>query len=140
MAGQELTIGTFAALVGVNVETIRFYQRRGLIREPPRAFGRIRRYGAEDVSRLRFVKSAQHLGFSLDEIAGLLRLEDGTHCDEARTAAQEKLSGVRTKLADLRRIEAALAALVDECCAATGDVRCPLIDALQHQRSVGYIQ
>lgn len=134
MSLQELTIGAFAAAAGVNVETIRFYQRRGLIREPRRSFGRIRRYGAEDVARLRFVKSAQRLGFSLEEIAGLLRLEDGTHCNEARIAAEEKLADVRSKLEHLRRIEAVLGELVDECCAATGNVSCPLIDALQHPR------
>lgn len=137
MSVQEFTIGAFAAHAGVNVETIRFYQRRGLIREPSRSFGRIRRYHADDVARVRFVKSAQGLGFSLDEIAGLLRLEDGTHCNEARAAAEEKLAGVRTKLLDLQRIEAVLGALVEECCAATGNVRCPLIDALQHERGDG---
>lgn len=137
MSGQEFTIGAFAAHAGVNVETIRFYQRRGLIREPSRSFGRIRRYHADDVARVRFVKSAQGLGFSLDEIAGLLRLEDGTHCNEARAAAEEKLAGVRTKLLDLQRIEAVLGELVEECCAATGNVRCPLIDALQHERGDG---
>ena len=134
MSMQDLTIGAFAAASDVNVETIRFYQRRGLIREPRRTFGRIRRYGAEDVSRVRFVRSAQRLGFSLEEIAGLLKLEDGTHCDEARVAAEEKLADVRTKLDDLRRIEAVLGSLVEECCAATGHVRCPLIDALQQRR------
>ncbi len=137
MSMPEFTIGAFAAAAGVSVETIRFYQRRGLIRKPSRSFGRIRRYGAEDVSRVRFVKSAQGLGFSLDEVAGLLRLEDGTHCDEARVAAEEKLAGVRTKLVDLQRIEAVLGELVEECCAATGNVRCPLIDALQHEGGVG---
>lgn len=137
MPVQEFTIGAFAASAGVSVETIRFYQRRGLIREPSRLFGRIRRYHAEDVSRVRFVRSAQGLGFSLDEIAGLLRLEDGTHCNEARTVAEEKLAGVRTKLVDLQRIEAVLGELVEECCAATGNVRCPLIDALQHERGDG---
>lgn len=134
MSTQELTIGAFAAAAGVHVETIRFYQRRGLIREPSRPFGRIRRYGADDIARVRFVRSAQGLGFSLDEIASLLRLEDGTHCDEARSAAEEKLTGVRTKLADLRRIEEVLDGLVTQCCSATGKVRCPLIDALQRER------
>lgn len=130
MPQQDLTIGAFAAAADVNVETIRFYQRRGLIREPARAYGQIRRYGADDVSRVRFVKSAQRLGFSLEEIAGLLRLEDGTHCDEARIAAEEKLADVRTKLYDLQRIELVLGNLVEECCATTGHVRCPLIAAL----------
>lgn len=136
MSQEEFTIGAFAAAADVNVETIRFYQRRGLLREPSRPFGRIRRYGADDVARVRFIKTAQGLGFSLDEIAGLLRLDDGTHCDEARVAAEEKLAGVRSKLADLRRIEAVLGELVEECCAATGNVHCPLIDALLHERGV----
>lgn len=131
MSDPRFTIGAFATAAGVNVETIRFYQRRGLIAEPARDFGRIRRYSAADVARVRFVKSAQALGFSLDEIAGLLRLDDGTHCDEARAAAEEKLVGVRRKLRDLQRIEAALDALVDECHATSGRVRCPIIDALQ---------
>ena len=134
MDPQGLTIGAFASAAGVHVETIRFYQRRGLLREPPRRFGRIRRYGAEDVARVQFVKSAQRLGFSLDEIVGLLRLDDGTHCDAARHAAEEKLADVRAKLADLRHIEAALRELVTECCDAKGNVRCPLIDALQQRR------
>ena len=131
MAVQEFTIGAFASAAGVNVETIRFYQRRGLISTPKRPFGRIRRYDASDIARVRFVKSAQGLGFSLDEIAGLLRLEDGAHCDEARAAAEEKLLRVRAKLADLERIEAVLGELVEQCCRATGSVRCPLISALQ---------
>jgi len=131
MAQGELTISAFAAAASVNVETIRFYQRRGLIRQPARPFGNIRHYGESDVARVRFVKSAQGLGFSLNEIAGLLRLEDGTHCDEARVAANEKLAGIRAKLADLQRIERVLGKLVEECCAVTGRVRCPLIRALQ---------
>ena len=104
--------------------------------EPDKPYGSIRRYGASDVTRVRFVKSAQRLGFSLDEVAELLKLEDGTHCDEAREQAERKLADVRIKLADLRRIERALAELVERCCAATGQVRCPLIEALQ-QNPVG---
>lgn len=133
---ENLTIGAFARAAGVNVETIRFYQRKGLLPEPDKPYGSIRRYGASDVTRVRFVKSAQRLGFSLDEVAELLKLEDGTHCDEAREQAERKLADVRIKLADLRRIERALAELVERCCAATGQVRCPLIEALQ-QNPVG---
>lgn len=77
---ENLTIGTFAKAAGVNVETIRFYQRKGLLLEPARRYGRIRRYDTADVARVKFVKSAQRLGFSLDEVAQLLKLEDGTHC------------------------------------------------------------
>ena len=127
---QSLTIGTFARVAGVNVETIRFYQRKGLLPEPEKSYGSIRRYGASDVARVRFVKSAQRLGFSLDEIAGLLLLDDGTHCDEARELGEKKLADVRGKLADLQRIEAVLASLVEQCFATRGQVRCPLIASL----------
>ena len=92
---ETLTIGAFAKAAGVNVETIRFYQRKGLLPEPDKPYGSIRRYGETDVTRVRFVKSAQRLGFSLDEIAELLRLEDGTHCEEASSLAEHKLKDVR---------------------------------------------
>jgi MerR family mercuric resistance operon transcriptional regulator len=130
MHRDGLTIGVLALAAGVHVETIRYYQRRGLLREPARSFGQIRRYADADVARVRFVKSAQRMGFSLEEVAGLLRFEDGMHCDDARSAAERKLTIVRAKLADLQRIGTALSSLVDECCAATGKIRCPLIDAL----------
>lgn len=130
-AVESLTIGAFAKAAGVNVETIRFYQRKGLLPEPDKPYGSIRRYGEADVARVRFVKSAQRLGFSLDEVAGLLRLDDGAHCDEARVLAEQKLEDVREKLADLQRIELVLAQLVDDCCASQGTVSCPLIVSLQ---------
>ena len=127
---EKLSIGTFAKAAGVNVETIRFYQRKGLLSEPDRPYGSIRRYGAADVARVRFVKSAQYLGFSLEEIGQLLKLEDGTHCSEAAELATVRLADVRTRLADLRRIEEALSKLVNECRARPGNVSCPLIEAL----------
>ena len=130
---EGLTIGTFAGAAGVNVETVRFYQRRGLLTAPDRPYGSIRRYGPADVARVKFVKAAQRLGFSLDEVAGLLTLDDGAHCDQARALAEAKLEDVRGKLADLRRIEKVLAALVRECCASRGTVSCPLISTLQKQ-------
>lgn len=133
---ENLTISVFASAAGVNVETIRFYQRKGLLPEPAKPYGSIRRYGKSDVTRVRFVKSAQRLGFSLDEVMELLKLEDGVHCDEVREQAERKLADIRIKLADLRRIEQVLAELVERCCAATGQVRCPLIEALQ-QTTVG---
>jgi MerR family mercuric resistance operon transcriptional regulator len=85
------------------------------------------------VARVKFVKSAQRLGFSLEEIAGLLTLEDGTHCDDARVTAEQKLGDVRAKLRDLRRIESALRQLVADCCASQGTITCPLIAALHTQ-------
>jgi MerR family mercuric resistance operon transcriptional regulator len=127
---ETMTIGVLAGAAGVNVETIRFYQRKGLIPEPNRPQGSIRRYGADALGRLRFIKSAQKLGFSLDEVADLLKLEDGTHCEQAREQGRKKLDDVRARIADLKRIEAALADLVTRCSATRGRVRCPLIDAL----------
>jgi len=126
----NLTIGAFAKSAGVNVETIRFYQRRGLLPEPDRPSGSIRRYGGPDVARVKFVKSAQRLGFTLDEIGELLKLEDGTHCSEAAELAGLRLADVRARLADLTRMETVLSSLVSECCATDGQVACPLIEAL----------
>ena len=125
------TIGALAAEAGVNVETIRFYQRRGLLGEPERPPGSVRRYGPGEVARVRFIKSAQRIGFSLDEVAQLLQLEDGTGCSQASEIATHRLLDVRQRLADLQRIEATLAALVARCAGARGRVACPLIGALQ---------
>lgn len=125
------TISGVAQAAGVNVETIRFYQRRGLLVEPAKPLGGIRRYGDTEVARVLFIKAAQRIGFTLDEIAQLLRLDDGTRCAEARAIAEHKLADVRQRLSDLQRIEAALAQLVDRCASRRGPVSCPLIDALQ---------
>lgn len=126
-----LTIGVLAAEAGVGVETIRFYQRRGLLSEPARPRGTVRRYGRADLARLRFIRAAQRSGFSLDEVAQLLQLDDGTRCAQAREIATHRLHDVRQRLADLRRVEAALQALVQRCAGGRGRVACPLIDALQ---------
>lgn len=133
---ENLTIGAFARAAGVNVETIRFYQRKGLLPEPDKPYGSVRRYGNSDVTRVRFVKSAKRVGFSLDEIAELLRLEDGTHCKEASSLAERKLQDVREKLVDLTRMEAVLSELVSACHARKGNVSCPLIASLQENRAV----
>ncbi len=130
-ASENLAIGAFAKAAGVNVETIRFYQLKGLLPQPERPYGSIRRYGQADVARVRFVKSAQRLGFSLDEIGQLLKLEDGTHCAEAREIAEHKCADVRRRMADLARIDAALTALIEHCAASRGKVNCPLIQSLQ---------
>jgi len=127
---ENLTIGAFAKAAGVHVETIRFYQRKSLLVEPKRPYGSIRRYGAADVARVKFVKAAQRLGFSLDEIGELLRLEDGTHCSEAAGLATPRLADVRARLDDLMRMEQVLSKLVNEGSAHDGHVSCPLIDAL----------
>src|SRR5690625_5841535 len=94
----KYTIGTFAKAAGVHVETVRYYQRKSLLAEPEKPYGGIRRYGEADLARLRFIKTAQWLGFSLGEIANLLQLEDGTHCDDVSRIAADKLMEVREKL------------------------------------------
>lgn len=128
---ETYTIGTLARHTGVHLETIRYYQRRGLVGEPERPLGGIRRYTENHVRRLRFIRQAQELGFSLDEVGDLLKLEDGAHCREARTLGERRLADVRNKLMDLQRIESALAALMDRCGSVKGRVRCPLIASLQ---------
>ena len=125
------TIGILAETAGVNVETIRFYQRKGLMPEPEKPYGSIRRYGAAELARVRFIKSAQRLGFSLEEVGELLKLEDGARCSEARQLAEQKLVDVRQKLSELQRIESVLAGLVARCSAVRGRVNCPLIASLQ---------
>src|SRR5690349_10974593 len=127
---DTFSIGAFAKAAGVNVETICFYQRKRLLAEPTRPPGGIRRYGNAEVARVKFVKSAQRLGFSLDEVAQLLRLEDGAHCTEAADLAALRLADVRSRLADLTRMETALAALVEQCGARQRSVSCPLIASL----------
>lgn len=131
---QTYTIGTLAEKSGVHIETIRYYQRRGLVSEPARPVGGIRRYDDRHVDRLRFIRQAQALGFSLDEIGELLTLEDGAHCREARRLGERRLADVRERLEDLRRMESALAVLVDRCASVSGRVRCPLIEELGSPR------
>ena len=126
MFPEQFPIGTLAMQASVNVETIRFYQRKGLLAEPERPFGGVRLYGADDVARVKFVKSAQRLGFNLDEVAQLLRLDDGTHCREAADLAAARLADVRSRLADLQRMESALSQLVAACHRQRGKVSCPM--------------
>lgn len=104
--------------------------------EPDKPYGSIRRYGEADVKRVQFVRSAQRLGFSLDEITELLRLDDGTHCDEASHLAEHKLQDVREKMNNLARMEAVLSELVCACHARQGNVSCPLIASLQDGMSL----
>lgn len=130
LAGKPLTIGRMADVVGVNVETIRFYQRKGLLREPGRPVGGIRRYEQADVARVKFIKSAQRLGFTLEEIGQLLRLDDGMQCSAAAHLASRHLAEVRLRLRNLSRIETALAQLLERCSRHRGEVDCPMIAAL----------
>ncbi|MDA8107926.1 MAG: Hg(II)-responsive transcriptional regulator [Betaproteobacteria bacterium] len=125
-----LTIGRLARKAGVNVETVRYYERRGLIARPPRAPNSVRRYGAEALARLRFIKRAQQLGFSLEEIAQLLRLERTRSCRAAHDLASQKLLLVDARLADLRRLRRVLAGLIAQCEVGEQRGRCPIIESL----------
>lgn len=128
---KSLTIGRLAKASNVSVETVRFYQRKGLLREPPRGLGSVRLYDAADAARLRFIKAAQDLGFSLKEVAELLSLEEGGSCSAVRELAQAKLDDVAARIAGLRRIQRVLGELARQCAESRGRVRCPIIDSLE---------
>ena len=128
--GSTLTIGRVAEAAGINVETIRFYQRLGLLDEPERPSGGVRRYGVEFVARLRFIKRAKQLGFSLAEVQRLLVLEDPQSCGKARSLAAEKLALVENRIADLERMRSVLTDLVARCDVRRGKVACPIIATL----------
>jgi MerR family mercuric resistance operon transcriptional regulator len=132
---ERYTIGTLARQVGLNVETIRYYQRRGLVPEPARPPRGIRHYAEEHARRLRFIREAQKLGFSLDEVSELLSLEDGLHCREVEEIAGHKLAAVRERIVQLGRIETVLAVLVGKCHGNRGKLRCPLISSLESSSS-----
>jgi MerR family mercuric resistance operon transcriptional regulator len=130
MNNMSMTIGNLAKMTDMHVETIRYYQRRGLVAVPEKPYGGIRSYDENAVARLHFIRSAQWLGFSLDEVSELLKLEDGTRCDEARALAERKLDDVRLRIAGLRQMESTLDDLVIRC-RSTGDAQsCPVIHSL----------
>ena len=126
----EIKIGALAEQTGVHVETIRYYQSLGLMPKPARAYGSVRRYGAEAADRLRFIKRAQNLGFSLDEVRLLLDLSVGEHCAETRMFAQQKKQLVEKKISDLRSIQIALDKLIRACGTGRKGRGCPIIESL----------
>jgi MerR family mercuric resistance operon transcriptional regulator len=125
-----MTIGGLAKAAGVNIETVRFYQRIGLIQAPEKPLRGVRRYANRDVARLRFIKRAQELGFVLAEIRNLLTLEDGQSCGAARAMAVQKLDLVESRLGDLTRMHRALNNLIARCDRHRGTVACPIIETL----------
>jgi len=127
-----MKIGELATQADVHVETIRYYQRLGLMPNPPRRHGSVRRYDPAAVERLRFIKRAQALGFSLEEVKLLLELSVGEHCAETRILAERKLGLVAKKITDLRRLEAALRRLVRACGSGRAGRGCPIIEDLCH--------
>lgn len=127
---ENLTIGTLAKRGSVNVETIRYYQRRGLLQEPAKPQGGFRRYTPDAVRRVRFIKRAQTLGFTLEEIMGLFTLDERKACSETRGIASHKLELIEEKIADLSKMKRALSRLVRACDAASAGAPCPIIHLL----------
>lgn len=127
---EELPIGRVAKMAGVNVETIRYYQRRGLVAKPYKPLGGHRRYARSAAARVRFIKRAQQLGFTLKEVIGLLRLEDGQSCRETRLLAEHKLALIEERVADLNRMRRMLKGLIAECALGQRPRSCPIIASL----------
>ena len=131
---QSLTIGKLAASAGVGVETIRFYQRKGLIGTPPRDGG-IRRYGSQDLRRLRFIRHAQAAGFTLDQIRELLELDARDDRPRARDLARARIAALEEQITKLRTAQRALKQLAAEC-ASGGSGPCPILSAFDDQPSL----
>lgn len=131
MKAGGLSIGALSKQSGVNIETIRYYEKIGVMPAPPRSAGGYRLYAPDHLKRLGFVRRGRQLGFSLDELRGLLQLVDGHAytCAEVHALTLQHLTEVRRKIADLRRLERVMADMVAQC---TEDLvpECPVIDAL----------
>jgi len=132
---MQLTIGKLAAAGEVGVETIRYYQRRGLMDTPTRSGGDgwgggVRRYGADDLRRLKFIRSAQASGFTLDEIGELIMLDEGDDRARVRALARQRIEVLDDKIARMTATRAALARLADQC-AASDKGPCPILSAFE---------
>ena len=130
MIVAKLTMGHIAQAAGVNVETVRYYQRRGLVGLPPKRARGFRYYTSATTSRLRFIKRAQALGMSLKEVQRLLKLDSKGACKESRSLAVEKLALVESRLADLAKLRDVLKGLVAACDQPHG-TSCPIIEQLE---------
>jgi MerR family transcriptional regulator, mercuric resistance operon regulatory protein len=126
---KPLTIGHLARATGVNVETVRYYQRFGIITEPPKPVVGYRVYPTDTVDRILFIRRAKELGFSLQEIAELLRLGDG-HCEDVRLRAEEKRADIDRQISDLRSLRKTLNVLIQACKADNDTAHCPIVETL----------
>ncbi|MCH7992461.1 MAG: MerR family DNA-binding protein [Gemmatimonadetes bacterium] len=133
-----LTIGQLAHAAGVGVETVRFYERKGLLPAPPRSRSGYRQFPADAVGRLRFIRRAQNLGFSLREIGDLLalRVDEVAACATVEGQTRDKLAQVSGKIEELRRIEVALESLVKACQAREPTSDCPILEEFEERRAV----
>lgn len=126
----SFSIGKLAQAAGVNVETIRYYQRRGLLVQPPRPLGGQRRYSADTVKCVRFIKRAQALGFTLDEVATLMTLDRAHACAPTRALAERHRELLERKIADLTALHTAISELIRQCDSRRGNTKCPIIETL----------
>lgn len=127
-----LTIGELADAAGVGVETIRFYERKGLIPQPQRPSGGYRRYTDDVADRIRFIRHAQALGFTLSEVEDLLtlRVDPATSCADVRRRAELKIENIDEKIDSLARMRQALVAITETCSGSGPTSDCPILDAL----------
>ncbi len=130
---MPMTISEAAGRAGVNVQTLRYYERRGIIEDPGRTAAGYRQYGEAVVTRIRFIKRAQDLGFTLDEVQDLLdlRVENGNVCESVRSKAETKLAHVEAKIEQLARMRDVLGDLVTACERRQTTEDCPILCALE---------
>ena len=131
-SSASLTISGLAAAAEVSIETVRYYQRRGLLHQPARPPGGVRRYANVDVDQLRFIRRAQAMGFTLAEIRNLLKLRTQNACHATRALAVTKLRLIDTNIRELQQLREELAQLVAACDANAGESHCPVIERLTH--------
>jgi Hg(II)-responsive transcriptional regulator len=129
---DSFTIGQLAKTVQVNVETVRYYERRGLLQQPPRQTSGYRRYSRDAVRRIQFIRRAQRLGFSLQEIDDLLRLraDPQSSCCDVKQLAESKIAELESRIRDLRQMQEALAMLTESCSGNDPNSECPIFDVL----------
>jgi Hg(II)-responsive transcriptional regulator len=137
---MALTIGQVAAAADVNIQTIRYYERRGLFAAPRRTPSGYREYAADAVSRLRFIKHAQELGFSLKEIQELLglRVRHGAACNAVERKTREKIGLVQQRIRDLQRMKRTLERLAVACATKRPTDDCPILEALEDHGDVDH--
>lgn len=133
MSRESLRTGEVAAKAGVNIQTLRYYERRGLLGEPERRPSGYRKYPTETVRLIRFIKRAQELGFTLAEIEELLRLraDQSSTCEAVRAAAEEKIADIAERIRSLQSMRRALGVLVASCVSEKSPRRCPMLEALE---------
>ena len=133
---KALTIGKVADMSGISVETVRFYERKGLIEEPPRKESGYRQYPVDTVNRLLFIRRAKELGFSLEEIKDLLHLkiDPSSTCEQVKAKAEEKIASIEEKVNALNRMKEVLLQLTEDCPGEVGISDCPILYSLEGKK------